>query len=76
MEEVFKQSPIEMTYTEVEIIFLKNNKNVLETLEELWMLDNKSIKNIGIDDSKWNDIRGICDSFDYEMQNTLKKKKI
>jgi len=76
MEEVFKQSPIKMTYTEVEIIFLKNNKNVLETLEELWMLDNKSIKNIGIDDSKWNDIRGICDSFDYEMQNTLKKKKI
>jgi len=76
MEEVFKQSPIKMTYTEVEIIFLKNNKNVLETLDELWMLDNKSIKNIGIDDSKWNDIRGICDSFDYEMQNTLKKKKI
>jgi len=75
MEEVFKQSPIKMTYDEVEIIFLKNNKNILETLEELWMLDNKSVKNIGVDDSKWNNIRGICDSFDYEMQNKLKGHK-
>jgi len=75
MEEVFKQSPINMTYEEVETIFLKNEKNVLETLGELWKLDNKTVINIGIDDSKWNDIRSVCDSFDNEMQNTLKRNK-
>jgi hypothetical protein len=71
MEEVFKQSPIELSYDEVEVIFLKNNKNVLETLAELWKVCDEKVYNIDETKNKWNEIRSVCDCFDNEM----KKKK-
>jgi len=71
MEEVLKQSPIELSYDEIEVIFLKNNKNVLETLAELWKVCDEKVYNIDETKNKWNEIRSVCDCFDNEM----KKKK-
>ena len=68
MEEVFKQSPVELSYNEVEVIFLKNNKNVLDTLAELWKVSDEKVYNIDETKNKWNEIRSVCDSFDDEMK--------
>jgi len=68
MEEVFKQSPIELSYDEIEVIFLKNNKNVLETLAELWKVCDEKVYNIDETKNKWNEIRSVCDCFDNEMR--------
>ena len=47
MDEVLKQAPDEMTYDEVELIFNKNDKNILNTLIELWKVKENTIKNYG-----------------------------
>ena len=68
MDEVFKQSPVELSYNEVEVIFLKNDKNVLDTLAELWKVSDEKVYNIDETKNKWNEIRSVCDCFDDEMK--------
>jgi hypothetical protein len=74
MDEIFKQAPDGMTYEEVEKVFIEKNKNVLETLIELWNVPEKPVVNISENKKKWEEIRNTCDDFDFEMQKTLRKK--
>lgn len=90
MEEVIKQAPNNMLLEDIEIIFKKNNENVLDTLFDLWNIDAKKTSEIvkekeaEIDDidldlidpvNKWANIRNICDAHDVEMQSLLKGLK-
>jgi hypothetical protein len=86
MEEVIKQSPDNISIEDIEIIFKKNNENVLDTLIELWNIDtNKPVVNdietaddtLDLSDTsnKWAKIRNICDSYDIEMQSQLQGLK-
>ena len=75
MDEVFKQAPDGITYEEVEAIFIRNDKNVLDTLIELWKIPQKNVKNISEEESKWNNIRDTCDDFDNEMEKVLDSAK-
>ena len=90
MEEVIKQAPNNMLLEDIEIIFKKNNENVLDTLFDLWNVDAKKTSEIvkekeaEIDDidldlidpvNKWANIRNICDAHDVEMQSLLKGLK-
>jgi hypothetical protein len=70
----------------IEIIFKKNNENVIDTLIDLWNIDiNKSLENdeelnnntLDLKDNskKWTNIRNICDSYDNEMQSYLQGLK-
>jgi hypothetical protein len=82
MEEVIKQAPNNMLLEDIEIIFKKNNENVLDTLFDLWNIDvteegteadNNDIDLDLIDpENKWANIRSICDAHDTEMQSLLK----
>ena len=85
MEEVIKQAPNNMLLEDIEIIFKKNNENVLDTLFDLWNIDVKKttdiikekeaeINDIDLIDpvNKWANIRNICDAHDIEMQSLLK----
>lgn len=74
MDEIFKQAPNGMTYEEVEKVFIEKNKNVLETLMEIWNVSEKPIVNISENNKKWEEIRNTCDDFDYEMQKNLKQR--
>jgi hypothetical protein len=86
MDEVIKQCPQNIDKEKIEAIFIKNNENVLDTLIELWEIDDKKNSDpdapefiVSIDDGKdvekkkWNNIRDICDSFDTEMTKYMKK---
>jgi hypothetical protein len=75
MDEVFKQAPDGITYEEVEAIFIRNDKNVLDTLIELWKIPDKNVKNISEEESKWANIRATCDDFDNEMKKVLDNAK-
>lgn len=71
MDEVYKQAPDGMTYEEVEAIFNKNDKNILNTLIELWEVKEKNVKNISEIQCKWDNIRELCDECDNEIQKNL-----
>jgi hypothetical protein len=86
MEEVIKQAPNNVLIENIEIIFKKNNENVIDTLIDLWNIDiNKSLENdeelnnntLDLKDNskKWTNIRNICDSYDNEMQSYLQGLK-
>lgn len=71
MDEVLKQAPDGLTYEEVETVFIRNDKNVLDTLIELWKIPDKNVKNVSEEESKWINIRNTCDDFDSEMKKVL-----
>ena len=76
-----KQAPEHIKKDDVEIIFKKNNENVIDTLIELWNLEEPKLDtgaDTDTDKDKWTNIRDICDSYDIEMQAqlTLMKKNI
>lgn len=75
MDEVLKQAPNGLTYEEVETVFIRNDKNVLDTLIELWKIPDKNVKNISEEESKWTNIRNTCDDFDSEMKKVLDNAK-
>jgi hypothetical protein len=84
MEEIIKQAPEHISLEDIEVIFKKNNENVVDTLFDLWNIDvvksnntdNETCTNSDITDiskfkddkNKWANIRNICDSYDLEMQ--------
>ena len=83
MEEVINQAPSHVSKEDIEIIFKKNNENVIDTLIDLWNVEAPKSVNPGEDDefdlknpeNKWANIRNICDSYDIEMQAHLNKLK-
>lgn len=44
MDEVIKQAPDNISVEDIEVIFKKNNENVLDTLIDLWDIDVKDAK--------------------------------
>jgi hypothetical protein len=83
MEELIKQAPENITYNELEIIFLRNNKNIVDTLTEVWNIpvnnvnNSDNIYNSGNNDNKdkWKTIRETYDEIDKEMYNVIKNSK-
>jgi hypothetical protein len=103
MDEVIKQAPSDIAVEDIEVIFKKNNENVLDTLFDLWNIEvkdakstksTKSTKSVKKDDdeaeaaeeddaeldftnpeTKWENIRNICDAYDIEMQAHLNRLK-
>lgn len=74
MDELMKQVPENMTYKEVETIFLRNNKNIIDTLTETWKIPIKNVENV-VDENKkkWDEIREVYDSIDREAYKMFKK---
>jgi len=74
MDELIKQAPENITYSDLEIIFLRNNKNIVDTLAEVW---NIQVNNINNNDNKdkWKMIRETYDEIDKEMYNVIKNSK-
>lgn len=70
-----KQVPENMTYKEVETIFLRNDKNIVDTLTEIWNIPIKNVENV-VDENKkkWDEIREVYDSIDREAYKMFKKK--
>ena len=75
MDELMNQVPENMTYKEVETIFLRNNKNIIDTLTETWKIPIKNVENV-VDENKkkWDEIREVYDSIDREAYKMFKKK--
>lgn len=74
MEEIKKQAPENISDKELNEIFNKNNKNVIDTLTELWNIKAEKKKS-NIIQEKWKEIRDLCNDHDNEMYNQLKKQK-
>ncbi len=88
MEEVIKQAPNDISLEDIEVIFKKNNENVVDTLFDLWNIDvvkskkqeneictNSDFPDFKNSENKWADIREICDSYDLEMQTQLQNMR-
>ena len=72
MDIIIQQAPINLTKEEIEIVYNKNNKDIVNTLAELWdIADTKIIP----PKTKWDDIRETCDAYDLEMDKVMKKIK-
>ena len=72
MDIIIKQAPANLTKEEIEIIYNKNNNDIVNTLAELWdIVDDKIIP----PKTKWDDIRETCDAYDSEMEKVMKKIK-
>ena len=85
MDEVIKQAPQHISKEDIEIIFKKNNDNVIDTLIDLWDIEapksanpdgNSDESDLKKPENKWANIRNVCDSYDKEMQAQLSKLKI
>jgi len=70
-----KQVPENMTYKEAETIFLRNDKNIVDALTEIWNIPIKNVENV-VDENKkkWDEIREVYDSIDREAYKMFKKK--
>jgi hypothetical protein len=72
METLIQQAPSHLTIEEIEIVYNKNEHNIINTLAELWnIVDDKIIP----PKTKWDDIRETCDAYDSEMAKVMKKIK-
>lgn len=67
MDILIQQAPAHLTIDEIEIAFKRNENNVLNTLNELWKIDEEIIPK----KTKWDDIRETCDAYDTEMQKMI-----
>ena len=74
MEELLKQAPDNISKEEIESIYLRNNKNVLDTLTELWKIPVKNVQKTE-NEKKWQEIREIYDDIDTEMYKALRGQK-
>jgi hypothetical protein len=72
MDIIIKQAPANLTKEEIEIIYNKNNNDIVNTLAELWdIVDNKIIP----PKTKWESMRETCDAYDLEMEKVMKRNK-
>lgn len=67
LEYIIQQSPANISDTEIEEIYIKNNKNKVDTLSELWSIE--KIKDKELDD--WGKRRQIFDEHDKECYKYL-----
>jgi hypothetical protein len=74
MDELLKQAPDNISKEEIESIYLRNNKNVLDTLTELWKIPVKNVQKTE-NEKKWQEIREIYDDIDTEMYKALRGQK-
>lgn len=74
MNELLKQAPDNISKEEIEIIYLRNNNNVLDTLTELWKIPVKNVQKTE-NEKKWQEIREIYDDIDTEMYKALREQK-
>lgn len=65
------QAPSNISFEEVEVIFKKNNENIVDTLSELWNISEPIKKTT----NKWDEIRETCDAFDNEMSILMNNSK-
>ncbi len=70
MDILIKQAPPNISNEQIEEVYIKNNKDFLKTLNELWGISEIIPK----DKTKWDNMRDICDSFDVEMDKMMKSK--
>ena len=72
MDIIIKQAPANLTKEEIEIIYNKNNNDIINTLAELWdIVDDKIIP----PKTKWENMRETCDAYDLEMEKVMKRNK-
>jgi hypothetical protein len=72
MDIIIKQAPANLTKEEIEIIYNKNNNDIINTLAELWdIVDDKIIP----PKTKWDNMRETCDAYDLEMEKVMKRNK-
>jgi hypothetical protein len=74
MDELLKQAPDNISKEEIESIYLRNNKNILDTLTELWKIPVKNVQKTE-NEKKWQEIREIYDDIDTEMYKVLRGQK-
>lgn len=74
MDELLKQAPDNISKEEIESVYLRNNKNVLDTLTELWKIPVKNVQKTE-NEKKWQEIREIYDDIDTEMYKVLRGQK-
>jgi len=73
-ETILSQSPEGTTCERVNELIVQYNSNTVDILTELWALGEKASDKKREGHDKWNDIRGICDSFEKEMEVFMKSK--
>ena len=72
MDVLIQQAPANLTIEEIEMVYNKNNNDMIKTLEELWGITDNTIEQ---PKTKWDDIRETCDAYDSEMQKVMKRVK-
>jgi glutamyl-tRNA reductase len=72
MDVLIQQAPANLTIEEIEMVYNKNNNDMIKTLEELWGIIDTSVEKLK---TKWDDIRETCDAYDSEMQKVMKRVK-
>ena len=72
MDSLIQQAPLHLTIEEIEIVYNKNDSNVINTLAELWNISDNTVIP---PKTKWDDIRETCDAYDSEMAKVMKKMK-
>ena len=72
MDSLIQQAPSHLTIEEIEIVYNKNDSNVINTLAELWNISDNTVIP---PKTKWDDIRETCDAYDLEMAKVMKKIK-
>ena len=72
MDVLIQQAPSNLTIDEIEMVYNKNNNDMIKTLEELWGITDNRVEQ---PKTKWDDIRETCDAYDSEMQKVMKRVK-
>ena len=72
MDVLIQQAPSNLTIDEIEMVYNKNNNDMIKTLEELWGITDNRVEQ---PKTKWDDIRETCDAYDFEMQKVMKRVK-
>lgn len=83
MDEILKQSPIDINEDIIKNIYEKNEKDISKTLMEIWNLKEEKKELNGIskenidkynkEQNEWTRIRDTCDEFDGEMNRIMSK---
>jgi hypothetical protein len=73
MDELIKQSPMNLDEEFIKEIYEKNNGNFMNSLMELWEINNDVVKEQTTEQKEWDDIRETCDIFDGEMNKMMSK---
>ena len=74
MDEVIKQAPDNISVEDIEVVFKKNNENVLDTLFDLWNIEVKDFKDFkDVKDAKNADTDDNDDEENIDLSNPENK---